>query len=112
MFDDIEKNIKQYKKGNLLSGKYYSLLDNIGKFISKYEIDISSINESIIDKINKYCKICSLTTTARFSEPEDEINIDNDEENNNYEENTSDEDQENTSNENSEINDAKLYTIL
>ena len=73
MFDNIENNIKKYKKSNLLGDKYYSLLDNIGKFINKNEIDVTFINKSIINKINNHCKICSLTKVC-FSEPENEIN--------------------------------------
>ena len=55
MFDNIEDNIKEYKKSNLLGAKYYSLLDSIGKSINEHEIDISSVKKSTINKINKYC---------------------------------------------------------
>ena len=54
MFDNIEDNIKEYKKSNLLGAKYYSLLDSIGKFINEHEIDISSVKKSTINKIKKY----------------------------------------------------------
>ena len=93
----IGDDIKKYKKNNVLNAKYYSLLDNIGKFINEYEIDISSVNKSIISKINNHCKIHSITK-ACFSEPEDE-------------ENTSDEYKQNTSDENNETSNVQNISL-
>ena len=75
MFDDIEDDIEEYKKGHLLNANLYSLLNDIGKFINEHEIDISFVNESIINKIDNYCRIRSLRK-ACFSKPEDEYEED------------------------------------
>ena len=120
MYDDIEKNIKEYKKSKLLGNKYYFLLDDIRTFINVHEIDISSVNKLTINKINKHCRIRSLTKTY-FSKPEDEENNEtNDEyeENSNHEENneTNDEYEENSEKnsnyeEYNETNDLQSTTI-
>ena len=75
MFDNTENNIKEYKKSNLLGTKYYFLLNDIGKIINNFEIDISSINKSIINKINAYHRLRTLNKPC-FTEPEDDISED------------------------------------
>ena len=62
--EEIHDYLKEYKKCNLLGTKYYSLLENIAQFINNYEIDVSSINESIVNKINDHRKIYSLVKVA------------------------------------------------
>ena len=75
MFDNTENNIKEYKKSNLLGTKYYFLLNDIGKIINNFEIDISSINKSIINKINAYHRLRTFNKPC-FTEPEDDISED------------------------------------
>ena len=75
--DDINNTLNDYEKSGLLYIKYYDLLNSIGKFINKYEIDISTIKKSTINKINHYHRLHALNK-ACFSEPEDEINSDYD----------------------------------
>ena len=51
---------------------------NIGKFINEYEIDISTIKKLTINKINDHHRLHALNKPC-FSEPEDEVNSDYDE---------------------------------
>ena len=85
MYDDTDNELNDelntYKKDGIINGKYYSLLESVGKFINKYDIDVSVVKKSTLDLINSYCRIKSLNK-ACFSEPEeinDEINETNDE---------------------------------
>ena len=71
--DELNRKLNEYEKSGLLGIKYYNLLGSVGKFINKHGIDISTIKESIIDKINNHCRL----NKACFSEPEDEISDDN-----------------------------------
>ena len=74
--DELNRKLNEYEKSGLLGIKYYNLLDSVGKFINKHGIDISTIKESIIDKINNHCRL-NVLNKACFSEPEDEISDDN-----------------------------------
>ena len=71
-YDDIDNKLNYYKKNGLLYVKYYDLLDSVGKFINKYEIDISIIKTSTIIIINDHCRLRALHKIS-FSEPEDEM---------------------------------------
>ena len=71
--------LNEYEKSGLLDIKYYILLDSVGKFINKYDIDISTIKKSTIDKVIDHCRL-NVLNKACFSEPEDEINDDNEDE--------------------------------
>ena len=90
--DELNDRLNDYEANNLLRIKYYNLLDSVGKFINKYDIDISIIKKPTIDKINDHCRLDVLKRVC-FSEPEDEINdddedeIDDDDNNNNNEKN-------------------------
>ena len=76
-----ELEVKDYK--SLIFEKYYNLLDEVGKYINKYEINIANVKNSIIDNIDKYHRLHSLHKPC-FSKPEDELieNNDNSNENN------------------------------
>ena len=85
MYDDTDNELNDelntYKKDGIINEKYYSLLESVGKFINKYDIDVSVVKKSTLDLINSYCRIKSLNK-ACFSEPEeinDEINETDDE---------------------------------
>ena len=77
--DELNSELNEYEKSGLLGIKYYNLLDSVRKFINKYNIDISTIKESIVNKINDNCRL-NVLNKACFSEPEDEINDDNEDE--------------------------------
>ena len=83
MYDDttneLNRKLNKYEKSGLLGIKYHNLLDSVGKFINKHDIDISAIKKTTIDKINNHCKLNALNK-ACFSEPEDEISDDNENE--------------------------------
>ena len=70
--------LNDYEKSGLLEIKYYDLLEEIGTFINKYEIDTRTIKKSTINKINYHHRLHALNKPC-FREPEDEINIDYDE---------------------------------
>ena len=76
---ELNRKLNEYEKSSLLVIKYYNRLDSVGKFINKYDIDISTIKESIINKINDHCRL-NVLNKACFSESEDEINDDNEDE--------------------------------
>ena len=85
MYDDTDNELNDelntYKKDGIINEKYYSLLESVGKFINKYDIDVSVVKKSTLDLINSYCRIKNLNK-ACFSEPEeinDEINETDDE---------------------------------
>ena len=77
--DELNDKLNDYEANNLLHIKYYNLLDSVGKFINKYDIDISIIKKSKIDKINDHCRLDALKKVC-LSEPEDEINDENEDE--------------------------------
>ena len=77
--DELNRKLNEYKKSGLVGIKYYNLLDSVGKFINKHDIDISAIKKSTIDKINNHCRL-NVLNKARFSELEDEISDDNEDE--------------------------------
>ena len=58
--DELNDIINPYKKDGISNGKYYSLLESVGKFINKYDIDVSIVKKSTLDLINSYYKIKSL----------------------------------------------------
>ena len=68
--DTIEKLKTNGYKGDLLLCKYYILLNNVGKFINRYDIDISCIKKSTHNKINEECKLNAFKK-AVYSKPED-----------------------------------------
>ena len=70
-YDDTIEQLKiNWYKGDLLLIKYHILLDDVGKFINRYDIDISRIKKSTINKISEHCRLNALKKAA-FSEPED-----------------------------------------
>ena len=64
---------------NMLNAKYYDLLTNAGKFIDKYDIDVSTVKKSTINLINNCCRLRTLNKQC-FSEAEDEVNDETDNE--------------------------------
>ena len=68
--DELNDIINKYKKEGIINGKYYSLLESVGKFINKYGIDVSIVKKSTLSLINRYYRIKSLNKTC-FSEPEE-----------------------------------------
>ena len=76
LFDDdyYDDTIEQFKgyRGDSLYMKYYSLVESVGKFINKYNIDISCIKKSTINKINEHQRLDALKKVV-YSEPEDEL---------------------------------------
>ena len=97
--DELNRKLNKYEKSGLLGTKYYNLLDSVGKFINKHDIDISAIRKSTIDKINNNCRL-NVLHKACFSEPEDEISDDNENEiSDDKEDEISDDDNNNNSNE-------------
>ena len=70
--DELKDELTTYKKEGIINGKYYGLLENVAKFINKYDLDVSIAKNSTLSLINNYCRIKSLNK-AYFSEPE-EIN--------------------------------------
>ena len=95
--DELNCKLKEYEKSGLLGIKYYNLLDSIGKFVNKYDIDYNTIKESIINKINDHCRL-NVLNKACFSEPEDEINDDNEDERSDDNENEINDDDNNNNN--------------
>ena len=77
--DELNRKLNNYEKSSLLGIKYYDLLDSVGKFINKHNIDISAIKKSSIEKNNNHCRL-NVLNKACFSEPEDEISDDNENE--------------------------------
>ena len=97
--NELNRKLNEYEKSGLLGIKYYNLLDSIGKFINKYDIDISTIKKSTIDKINDHCRL-NVLNKACFSEAEDEISNDNEDEiSDDNEDEISDDDNDNNNNE-------------
>ena len=97
--DELNSELNEYEKSGLLGTKYYNLLDSIGKFVNKYNIDIRTIKESIVNKVNDHCRL-NVLNKACFSEPEDEINDDNEDEiNDDNEDEINDDDNNNNNNE-------------
>ena len=70
--DELKDELTTYKKDGIINGKYYGLLESVARFINKYDLDTSIVNNSTLSLINKYHRIKSLNK-ASFSEPE-EIN--------------------------------------
>ena len=70
--DELKDELTTYKKEGIINGKYYGLLENVAKFIDKYDLDVSIVKNSMLSLINNYCRIKSLNKVC-FSEPE-EIN--------------------------------------
>ena len=72
MYDSIDDEIKDeiitYKKEGIINGKYYGLLENVAKFINKYDLDVSIVKKSTLSLINNYHRIKSLKK-ACFSKP-------------------------------------------
>ena len=79
--DKLDKNIYDL---DLLSIEYIDFLEEFGKVINKYEIDINQIKKSILDKINEYCRLTALRKIV-FSEEEDNTYEDELKEDNTYE---------------------------
>ena len=94
--DTIENLNKDVYKGDFLKLKYYDLLNIVGKFISRFDIDISCIKKSTVNKINKECRLDALKKVV-FSEPEDETDETDDNYDNDDDE-TDDDDKTNNSN--------------
>ena len=89
-YDLFDDNIIKELKGcniNSLYMKYYGLIDNVARFINKYDIDISSTEESIVNKIHKHRRI-NAPIIAEYSEPEDESEDESEELKNESEEET------------------------
>ena len=74
--DTIEELNTNGYKGSLLRIKYLNSLNNVGKFINRYDIDISCIKKSTIEKIHQECRLNALKKAA-YSEPEDDADNDN-----------------------------------
>ena len=70
--DELKDELTTYKKDGIINGRYYGLLESVARFINKYDLDTSIVNNSTLSLINKYHRIKSLNK-ASFSEPE-EIN--------------------------------------
>ena len=70
--DTIESLNKGVYKGDLLKLKYYDLLDRVGKLINKYNIDISCIKKSTVNKINDHHRLNALKKVC-FCQLEDKI---------------------------------------
>ena len=68
--DELMDELTTYKKEGIITGKYYSLLESVAKFINKYGLDVSIVKKSTLSLINNYCRIKSLNK-ACFSEPEE-----------------------------------------
>ena len=75
--DELNDKLNTYKKDGLLGVKYYDLLNSVGKFINKYDIDVSTVKKSTLDLINSYCRIKVLNKPC-FSERDDETDEIND----------------------------------
>ena len=73
MHAELDDKLNTYKKDGLLNAKYYDLLNSVGKFINKYDIDVSIIKKSTVDLINSYYRLTVLNKVC-FTEPEGEIN--------------------------------------
>ena len=68
--DELKDELTMYKKEGIINGKYYGLLENVTRFINKYDLDVSGVKNSTLSLINNYCRIKSLNK-ACFSEPEE-----------------------------------------
>ena len=68
--DELKDELTTYKKQGIINRKYYGLLENVAKFINKYDLDVSIVKNSTLRLINNYCRIKSLNK-ACFSEPEE-----------------------------------------
>ena len=68
--DELKDELTMYKKEGIINGKYYGLLENVARFINKYDLDVSGVKNSTLSLINNYCRIKSLNK-ACFSEPEE-----------------------------------------
>ena len=107
-FDNTIKNLnKNVYKGDLLISKYYNELESVGKFINKYNIDISCIKKSTINKINDHHRLKTLNKLC-FKESEDETDDDNDETNDDNDE--TDDNNDETNDDNDETDDGNDET--
>ena len=68
--DELKDELTTYKKEGIINGKYYGLLENVAKFINKYDLDVSIVKKSTLSLINKYHRIKNLNKVC-FSEPEE-----------------------------------------
>ena len=68
--DELKDELTTYKKESIINGKYYGLLENVAKFINKYDLDVSIVKKSMLSLINNYYRIKSLNK-ACFSEPKE-----------------------------------------
>ena len=41
--DELKDEITTYKKEGIINGKYYGLLENVARFINKYDLDTSIV---------------------------------------------------------------------
>ena len=71
--DELKDELTTYKKEGIINGKYYGLLGSVARFINKYDLDVSIVENSTFSLKNNYCRIKSLNK-ACFSEPE-EVNV-------------------------------------
>ena len=58
--DTIEKLEANVYEGVLLHTKYYDLVNKVGKFINKYNTDVSCIKKSTVNKINEHYRLNAL----------------------------------------------------
>ena len=68
--DELKDELAMYKKEGIINGKYYGLLENVARFINKYDLNVSIVKNSTLSLINNYHRIKSLNK-ACFSEPEE-----------------------------------------
>ena len=52
--DELKDELTTYKKESIINGKYYGLLENVAKFINKYDLDVSIVKKSMLSLINNY----------------------------------------------------------
>ena len=62
--DELKDELTTYKKECIINGKYYSLLENVARFINKYDLDVSIVKKSTLNLINNYCRIKSLNKAS------------------------------------------------
>ena len=46
--DEIKDELITYKNEGIINGKYYGLLENVAKFINKYDLDVSTVKKSTL----------------------------------------------------------------
>ena len=49
--DKLNRKLNEYEKSGLLGIKYYNLLDSVGKFINKHDIDIAALKNQQLIKL-------------------------------------------------------------